>query len=271
MHDSSSARTDCRLISEESESELIFPTRGEDSGKDHQDVSDEKGFSRKLGTKTTLESKNKIGWKTWTYMIGAWTIGKFLSDRPATRTDQVAFFLAALHLLLFKVLDRKDVTAPPANIRQSDVTAVSLLIATGFRTAIISSIGISVTQYLWRLFRLKVFEIRFIEDLFQIRSNILSLINPKIVRHTPFMFLTVLGSWLVPLATIYPPTALTIQMEARWTLGTVNASVFNPTPKEGEGYFESLEGFPDLMTYPSGYGYYNLDYGFVSALIRCRL
>jgi hypothetical protein len=140
-------------------------------------------------------------------------------------------------------LNGKDVTAAPANIRQSDVTAVSLLLATGFRTAITSSIGISVTQYLWRLFRLKAFDIRLVEDLFQIRSNIFGLTNHKIVRHTPFIFIAVLITWLVPVATIYPPSALTIQIESRWNLQTINASVVNPTPKEGEGYFDSREGW----------------------------
>ena len=177
----------------------------------------------------------------------------------------MAFFLAGLHLLLFHILDGKDVTAAPANIRQSDVTAVSLLLATGFRTAIASSIGISITQYLWHLFRRKALEIRLIEDLFQIRSNALGLINPKIIQHAPFIFLAVLISWLVPVATIYPPSALTIQMKARWTLETVNASVFNPAPKEGEAYFESREGFPAMLNYYPDL-YEDVLYGFVPAL-----
>jgi hypothetical protein len=36
-------------------------------------------------------------------------------------------------------------------------------------------------------------------------------------------------SWLVPLATVYPPTALTIQSELHTTFMNVNASIMNST------------------------------------------
>jgi hypothetical protein len=72
-------------------------------------------------------------------------------------------------------------------------------------------------------------KISLIEDLFQIRSNIWTLASPKVIRKAPLLFVMAALSWLVPLATIYPPTALTIQSELHTTFTNVNASTMNST------------------------------------------
>jgi hypothetical protein len=122
--------------------------------------------------------------------------------------------LAILHFVFFKVFNGQDVAAAPADFQQSHVSAISLLFVTGFRAAITSVLGIGLTQYLWHILRTETLRIGLIEDLFQIRSNVLSLLNPKVIQRTPLLFLVVLFSWLLPLATIYPPGALTVQTEA---------------------------------------------------------
>jgi hypothetical protein len=72
-------------------------------------------------------------------------------------------------------------------------------------------------------------KISLIEGLFQIRSNIWTLTSPKVIRKAPLLFVMAALSWLVPLATIYPPTALTIQSELHTTFTNVNASTMNST------------------------------------------
>jgi hypothetical protein len=72
-------------------------------------------------------------------------------------------------------------------------------------------------------------KINLVEDLFQLRSNIWTLASPKIVQKAPLLFVMAALSWLVPLATIYPPTALTVQSELHTTFTNVNSSIMNPT------------------------------------------
>jgi hypothetical protein len=132
----------------------------------------------------------------------------------------------------FKIINGKSVTAKGA-LRQSYVTALSLLIITAFRTAIAFTLGICFTQYLWYLLRRKALKISLIEELFQIRYNILSLLHPRIIRRAPILFFAASLSWLVPLATIYSPGALTIRTEPRWSVRTVTASLVNPVLEEG--------------------------------------
>lgn len=135
-----------------------------------------------------------------------------------------------LHFVFFQILDGKDVIAAPAKLRQSHVSTISLLLVTAFRAAITSTLGIGFTQYLWHILRIKALRVGLIEELFQIRFNFLRLFNLRVIQHAPFLFFTAILSWLVPLATIYPPSALTVQLEARWELSTVDAAVVNPAP-----------------------------------------
>jgi len=102
--------------------------------------------------------------------------------------------LAILHFVFFKVLNGQDITAAPADLQQSHVSVISLLFVTGFRAAITSVLGIGFTQYLWHILRTKTLRIGLIEDLFQIRSNVLSLLNPKVIQRTPLLFLVALFS-----------------------------------------------------------------------------
>lgn len=136
---------------------------------------------------------------------------------------------AGLHYGFFRLIDGEELGAF-LSLRQSHVSTISLLLVTAFRAAIVATLGICFTQYLWYLLRTKCLQVGLIEDLFQIRSNAWTLANPKIVRRAPVLFLAATLSWLVPLATVYPPTALTIQSELHLTSASVNASIMNPKP-----------------------------------------
>lgn len=114
-------------------------------------------------------------------------------------------------------------------LRQSRVSTISLLLVTAFRAAVVTTLGVCFTQYLWYLLRRNSLRISHIEDLFQIRSNLWTLASLTIVRKAPLLFIMAALSWLVPLAMVYPPTALTIQSELHTTFTNVNASIMNST------------------------------------------
>jgi hypothetical protein len=141
-------------------------------------------------------------------------------------TIVLAGSFAAVHYAFFRLIDGKEVSGV-FSLRQSQVSTISLLLVTGFRSAIIAVIGTCFTQYLWHLLRVNCFRIGLIEDLFQLRSSPLVLTNPSIFRRAPILCLAATLSWLVPLSTIYPPGALTIQSELQSSLRNVNASIFN--------------------------------------------
>lgn len=142
-----------------------------------------------------------------------------------------AFMLALIHYVFFKLLDGRhtdDASVP----RQSQISMVSLLLVTGFRASIVIVLGICFTQYLWYLLRFRCLKLSLIEDLFQIRSNVVGIARLQVLRQTPLLFLVAVLSWLVPLAMVYPPGALTIQTELHRSMTRVNASVMNP----GQGH-----------------------------------
>ncbi|KAJ4982633.1 hypothetical protein SVAN01_11870 [Stagonosporopsis vannaccii] len=72
-----------------------------------------------------------------------------------------------------------------------------------------------------------------IEDLFQIRNNFWGLFNYQVIREAPVLYLVASMSWLVPLATIYPPAAMTIQTELVTAFVNINASTMNSTMTYG--------------------------------------
>ncbi|KAH7074435.1 hypothetical protein BKA63DRAFT_595919 [Paraphoma chrysanthemicola] len=144
-----------------------------------------------------------------------------------------AWSLAVIHCVFFKILDGKDVSSASV-LQQSHVSTISLLLVTAFRAAIIVVLGSCFTQYLWFLLRARCLQLSLIDDLFQIRSNLLGLCNHKVFRQAPILFLVATLSWLVPLATIYPPGALTIQTELFVSTTMVNASILNPITNQSD-------------------------------------
>jgi hypothetical protein len=139
-------------------------------------------------------------------------------------------------------------------LKQSHVTYVSLALTTFFRASLVSSATISFTQYLWKLLRQNLFRISLIERLFQIRHNPIILLDTRVLRRAPILFTIALLLWLTPLATIYPPGALTVisrpyTFTETFNLSAVNALVpenFYPPQATIAEALEFLE-FPSLV------------------------
>jgi hypothetical protein len=118
-----------------------------------------------------------------------------------------AFALAVGHGLLFQWLN--GTLAEHRRLGQSQITAISLLITTAFKACAIGAISLSFAQHLWHVIRRKALKIARIEQLFSIRSNPFELAKVGIVRDTPLLLLMALTVWLISIAAIYPPSALT--------------------------------------------------------------
>jgi hypothetical protein len=92
---------------------------------------------------------------------------------------------------------------------------------------LVASIGTCYTQYLWTAFRKRVHKVGLIEDLFQIQSNAFRLANHHLFTQTPILAAVAVFCWMVPIATIYPPGALTVELEAKTFDTLFNVSVFH--------------------------------------------
>lgn len=171
-----------------------------------------------------------LPWKMLLACVGSFILGivfllmNFRND--ASLTALIALLTTVCHYIFFKVLDGKDSSA--SSLRQPQVSLISLLLITVFRASILTSLGASFAQYLWYLLRSKTLRVSLIESLFRVRSNAFELLNLKLARHAPILLLAAALSWVVGLATIYPPGALVIHSEPNWFLTKVNASIMNP-------------------------------------------
>jgi hypothetical protein len=87
---------------------------------------------------------------------------------------------------------------------------VSHLLASLFSAFLCASLSIAFTQHLWQIMRIASLKLSTIDRLFKIRQNFLFLGNPVILQSAPLLSTLALLVWLIPVAVILPPGALTV-------------------------------------------------------------
>jgi hypothetical protein len=119
-----------------------------------------------------------------------------------------ALLSAISHYVFFDQLHGSIASGVGARISQSYATAVSLLLVTLFKASLLGCVGVCSAQYLWRVLRGNPIAVSTVESLFQMRHNPLELFNYRVIMTGSFLLAAF--TWIVPLAAIYPPGALTI-------------------------------------------------------------
>lgn len=114
-------------------------------------------------------------------------------------------------------------------LHQSYVTIISLSLSAAFRAGITGSVALSFAQHLWWQLRRKAFSIKRIEQLFNLRSNPFELTRLRGFFASPTLFIMAVFMWLVPLAVIYPPSALTVSSRAYTTNKELEVPILYPT------------------------------------------
>ena len=158
--------------------------------------------------------------------------------------------------MLFKHLNGRPVDT--SFLMQTQVSAVSILLSTIFKTALTASMGMCFAQHLWYLLRGTAMSLSTVEMLFVIRKNILALLNPQGIRRAPLLFLMAMLIWCIGLATIYPPGALIVVFQAQEFTESRNLSVMNPPlplylDLAGDENFPTLSGVALETMAPGGY------------------
>ena len=174
-------------------------------------------------------------WKTVAGIVGFYIIG--MSFLPTTFgiiliIRDSALLCAIAHHSVFVYLNGRVVNLSSEKLQfdtttvsQMYATTTSLALVTAFRAALVASVGLCYTQYLWKKLRTDLLEVGLIEELFQIRANALRLLHPALIRYTPVLFSVAILSWLLPVAMIYPPGALIVGIEYRPVADVFNVSV----------------------------------------------
>jgi hypothetical protein len=187
-----------------------------------------------LGGKITAH-KTTVGTIVGLYLVGTLKYQPIEVDFANTAT---ALLCSILHYIFFDRLHGSIASGEHARISQSQTTFISLLLVTIFKASLLGSVGICSVQYLWRVLRGQPIVLSRVENLFQMRHNPLELFY----CHTfiSVSFLLAAYTWIVPLATIYPPSALTISATPSLSTESVHLPVpqlvfdsnFNPSVPE---------------------------------------
>ncbi|KAF1957857.1 hypothetical protein CC80DRAFT_469878 [Byssothecium circinans] len=99
-----------------------------------------------------------------------------------------------------------------------------------FKASFTAGVGTCFTQHLWHILRNSATSVSIIEEMFLLRSNVIALSNPRSIVRAPLLFLMALSIWWIGIATIYPPGALTVELEPYSPTSNLNISVMSPDP-----------------------------------------
>jgi hypothetical protein len=146
------------------------------------------------------------------YILGtassAKSIYSLLSFQPGLGT-------AIAHFYFFNYLNGKDVET---SIRQAYVATISNLLVRVFSLSVGIALGTAYTQILWSALRQKFLSLGMIDRMFSMATGPLNLLHFQTMLTNPLIWLTALLLPLIPIATIFPPGAVTVRfVPVSWT------------------------------------------------------
>lgn len=103
-------------------------------------------------------------------------------------------------------------------LRQSYVSAISIAFALAFRSMLTASLSMAFIQRLWTLFRSKPMKASTIDTLLSLLQSPLQLLRFEVVWGAKLEWIFALCCLCIPIATVFPPGALTVELlPRRWT------------------------------------------------------
>jgi hypothetical protein len=117
--------------------------------------------------------------------------------------------IAILHFIMMRYLDGKP-TDDSRYLVQQYVTSMSLLLVAAFKACLCSTLAIAFTQHMWKILRNEALRVSSIESLHGVRFNPFLLGKWRVFCATPLLYLMAMVMWLLAIAILFPPSALTI-------------------------------------------------------------
>jgi hypothetical protein len=101
---------------------------------------------------------------------------------------------------------------------------------------------------MWLVFRRRTFAIQHIEQLFSLRSNLVDVLKMQNSPGAPILFAMAVFLWILPVATVYPPSALTVSALRYTQTEMRNVSILDPPQTDFDPwnmeYIESMLSVP---------------------------
>jgi hypothetical protein len=141
----------------------------------------------------------------------------------------LALGIAIGHFIFASFLDSRAVPAKGI-FRQSYESAISTALVFCFRAALTTALSSAFLQRLWRSFRSKPMKASTIESLLAVLQSPLNLLQKDVVRNAKLEWLFALCYLCIPIATIFPPGALTVELKPRIWSGNMTVPTFSPSP-----------------------------------------
>lgn len=186
----------------------------------------------------SAQSKNsawKIGWMTPLIIMGCYVF---------------AILTAVAHYIYCRFLHQRTVAD---TIPQSWASAVSITFARVFSLSLVGSASPAFTQLLWWFLRRRSLSLKHIDAMFSLNSSPLKLYILGVLRAVPVLWLFALVFPLIPVATIFPPGSLVVDMIPPSQSTTVSLRVPNlDLNYRGNGTFADLEKYGMWITATDG-------------------
>ncbi|KAH7410524.1 hypothetical protein DE146DRAFT_361332 [Phaeosphaeria sp. MPI-PUGE-AT-0046c] len=164
-----------------------------------------------------------------------------------------ALFIAAAHFSLYQHLDGKRVDLD-TSIPQSWLSSLALVLVTSFRVTICFALGVALTQALWQRIRAVPMSIADFDRMHYLRNDLLALAHKNTILLAPVIFTMAVLSWLVSIAIIFPPAAITIT-NRNFTVDTQQrVPTFDGVPPTDSTYMSAQDGvlYKNWAWHPGG-------------------
>lgn len=155
--------------------------------------------------------------------------------------------MALTHYFWFAYLDGKRLDVD-TSISQNWVSSLSLVLANAFRLLLWISLGISITQHLWRMVRTKSMSISDFDRLHFIRYDLRALLHGRTALGAPMLFAMGVIGWGVTVASIFPPGALTVTSASFTSVGDGIVPTFNGSFAGNNNTYGAAENYMLGMT-----------------------
>jgi 4-hydroxybenzoate polyprenyltransferase len=154
-------------------------------------------------------------------------VGKLQLGELFQLTKFIALLLAVGHFLFAFYLNGQTVP-PNGMLRQSFVSAISIAFALSFRAMLTASLSIAFIQRLWTLFRSKSMKASTIDSLLSLLQTPLNLLRFDVLWHAKLEWVFALCCLCIPIATVFPPGSLTVELKEQRRPENIMVPTFIP-------------------------------------------
>ena len=122
----------------------------------------------------------------------------------------IAVLIAVAHIIFFIHLDQRKVSD---TISQNATSIISVGLVRLYGLVMTLTLTTALVQLIWRYFRQNSATVETVDSLYRLCVHFLTLSLPHAIRNTPAIALIAMCIAGVPIAMVFPPSALTVQLQ----------------------------------------------------------